>query len=199
VSTDPGGKEWAQGAVADAKALVADAAGLTAEQLQFLPSPEDMQDAERFLRQDTRRGPQQSEVLAEARRRAGRKPGSRNRRTDDFARYILGFGQHPAVTMMQIQSTPPETLVERSAAMDPAKRRLSYGDAQALRIRCAEALLPYIEGKKPVAVDISVNGDYNLLIPGLNISEADARMAADGQFVFDADFSEIDEGDGQNG
>jgi hypothetical protein len=196
VSTDPGGKEWAQGAVADAKALVADAASLTAEQLQFLPSPEEMQDAERFLRQDTRRGPQQSEVLAEARRRAGRKPGSRNRRTDDFARYILGFGQHPAVTMMQIQSTPPETLVERSAAMDPTKRRLSYGDAQALRIRCAEALLPYIEGKKPVAVDISVNGDYNLLIPGLNISEADARMAADGQFVFDADFSEIDEGDG---
>ena len=179
--------------------LVADAAGLTAEKLQFLPSPEEMQDAGRFLRKDTRRGPQQSEVLAEARRRAGRKPGSRNRRTDDFARYILGFGQHPAVTMMQIQSTPPETLVERSAAMDPAKRRLSYGDAQALRIRCAEALLPYIEGKKPVAVDISVNGDYNLLIPGLNISEADARMAADGQFVFDADFSEIDEGDGQNG
>jgi len=199
VSTDPGGKEWAQSAVADAKALVTGAAGASAEQLQFLPSPEDMQDAERFLRQDTRRGPEQSEVLAEARKRAGRKPGSRNRRTDDFARYILGFGQHPAVTMMQIQSTPAEVLVERSAAMDPTKRRLSYGDAQALRIRCAEGLLPYIEGKKPVAVDISVNGDYNLLIPGLNISEADARLAADGQFVFDADFSEIDEGDSQNG
>lgn len=199
MSTEPGGKEWAQGAVGEAKALVEGTRGSAPEQLQFLPTPEDMQDAERYLRQDTGRSPEQSAVLAEARKRAGRKPGSRNRRTDDFARYILQFGQHPAITMMQIQATPAEVLVERSAAMDPAKRRLSYGDAQALRIRCAEGLLPYIEGKKPVAVDISVNGDYNLLIPGLNISEDDARRAADGQFVLDAEFVEFDGEGGENG
>ena len=59
---------------------------------------------------------------------------------------------------MQIQSTAPEELVNRSEMLDPAKRRMSYADAQALRIRCAEALMPFIHSKKPVAVDATIRG-----------------------------------------
>lgn len=136
-------------------------------------------------------------VLQHARAaRRGRPKGSRNRRSDDFARYIGAFGQDPAITLMQIQSTPPEVLVERSKAMDPDKRRMSYGDAQALRVRCAEALIPYIHSKKPVAVDLGVSGDFNLIIPGLNVTEEDASAAAAGTFVL-GEWSEVD-GDDDN-
>lgn len=188
MSTDPGGKAWADGAVRAGKDALEDArTGGEPEQMALLPTPEEMADAHHFLAQDRRGGVVPvREVLGEARKR-GRKPGSRNRRTDDFARWILSHGQHPAVTLMQIQSTPPEVLVERSAAMDSPKRRLTYGDAQNLRARCADILMPYLEGKKPIAVEHSVNGDFNLLIPGLNISDADARLAAAGEFVIDAD------------
>lgn len=181
---------WGDDALRDAKGQVERAGASQAEQLEFLPTPEEMSEAHHVLSQDTRNAPKSRDVLAEARRRGGRKPGSRNRRTDDFSRWILSHGQHPAVTLMQISTTPPEVLVERSAAMDSPKRRMSYGDAQNLRARCADILLPYIEGKKPIAVEIGVNGDFNLLIPGLNISEDDARLAADGQFVMDGEFLE---------
>ena len=98
-------------------------------------------------------------VMAEARkRRKGRPVGSRNKRTDDFAKYIGQFGQDPAITLMQIQSTPSEELVARSKLLDLPKRQMSYADAQALRIRCAEALMPYLHSKKPIAVDATVRG-----------------------------------------
>ena len=189
MSTEPGGKGWGDDAVRAAKALV-EAPGAQAEQLQFLPTPEDMMEAQAVLREGNRGDINQRDVLAEARRGGGRKPGSRNRRTDDFSRWILSLGQHPAVTLMKIQSTPPEVLVERSAAMDPAKRRMSYGDAQNLIARCADILLPYIEGKKPIAIDLNTKGDFNLLIPGVNIAPEDAHAMATGQFVLEAEFTE---------
>ena len=175
-----GEKGAAERLVADSKALIEGARQHQAQQMELLgvPDPEAMAAAREKL------GPKAGAltVLAEA-RGAGRPKGSRNRRTEDFRRYILAHGQHPAITMMQIQNTPPEVLVERSAAIDPPKRRMSYGDAQALRTRCAEGLLPFIESKQPVAVELGIDGDFNLLIPGLNISEGDAAAARDGSFV----------------
>ena len=47
----------------------------------------------------------------------------------------------------------------------------------------------------PVAVDLNAHGDFNLLIPGVNISESDARSAADtGEIPF-ADYSEVEDGE----
>jgi hypothetical protein len=110
-------------------------------------------------------------VLRHAReiRGRGRPKGSRNKRTDDFARYILSFGQDPAVTMMQIQATPPEALIQASeqekvhsfrkdGAANIVTERMSYEQAQSLRIRCAEALMPFIHQKKPVAIDHTIRG-----------------------------------------
>lgn len=151
-----GGKTVADQLVAQSKALF-EAAAAEQEQLDLLDpiSPEEMALAQEEL------GPNAGNiaVLQHARaKKKGRPLGSRNKRTDDFAAYILQFGHDPARTLMEIQSTAPEMLVERSRQLDPVKRRLAYGDAQALRVRCAEALMPYLHGKKPVTVDANIRG-----------------------------------------
>lgn len=158
--------------VAEAKELLAEREA-ELEQLDLLEplTPEEMMEA-RVLA-----GPSAGTitVLNTARdRRRGRPAGAKNRRTDDFARYLLGFGQHPAITMMQIQATAPEVLVENSrrevtkvlkGGKGEADKRitfeevtLTYEGAQSLRIRCAEGLLPYLESKKPVAIDATIRG-----------------------------------------
>jgi hypothetical protein len=191
----PGGKDMAAELIAEGKGLLEGAQAEEARQLTLLgpPSPEEMELARERL------GPNAGNlsVLAEARRGRGRPKGSRNRRTKDFRNFMLAHGRHPALTLMEIQNTPPEVLVERSKAMDPEKRKLSYGDAQALRTRCAEALMPFMESKMPVAVELGVDGDFNLIIPGLNVSLEDAAAAAAGSFVLEADYDEVDEGDAE--
>ena len=175
------------------------------EQFAFLdsPSPEDMARARRELA--AARGGRKVDELdvldhaRAAKAKAGRRPGSKNRRTKDFEQYVLQNGNRdPALVLAEIASTPPEVLVQRSAAMDPAKKRLTYGGAQALRTRCAEGLMPYMHGKKPVAVELRADGDFNLIIPGVNTSHADAKAMAAGEFVLsseveDADFDDVEE------
>lgn len=189
MSTEPGGKAVADGMVEQSRDLLR-AAAAKERQLEMLDpiTPEEMALAQAEL------GPRAGNitVLQHARAtRRGRPKGARNRRSDDFAKYVGAFGQDPAITLMQIQSTPAEVLTERSRSLDPEKRRMTYGEAQALRVRCAEALLPYMHSKKPVAVDVGVSGDFNLIIPGLNVSEADAAEAAAGTFVL-GEWSEVD-------
>ena len=145
--------------LADAKALIDAAAADEAEQLDLLEVP---LTPEEMLEAREQAGPKAGAltVLKVARevRKRGRTPGSRNRRTDDVVRYASQFGPDPLVALMQILNTPPEIMVEQSAAMDPLKRRLSWGDAQAMRLRAAEAALPYFHGKQPVRVDATIRG-----------------------------------------
>lgn len=198
MSTDPlgiGGKGAASGLVERSKGALPAVRSQPA-QVDFLdtPTPEDMARSRVALGE----GASELDVLDHARKgRGGRRKGSQNRRSKDFEAYIRSFGRDPAVTLMEIQNTPPEVLVERSKALDPEKRRLSYGDAQALRVRCAEVLLPYVHGKKPVQVELGVDGDFNLIIPGLNASVEDARAAASGQFVLEADYEDVAEERGE--
>lgn len=175
MSTETGDSAIVAGVMADAKALLT-AAQADEEQLDLLeqPTPEEMAEARERL------GPNAGRlaVLRDARqaRGKGRPPGSKNRRTDDFARYLLSHGQHPAITMMQIQATPPEVLIENSVA---GGKRMTYEAAQSLRIRCAEGLLPYIESKKPIAVDATIHGVMVIEEIGGHAAPA----AIDGEFV----------------
>ncbi len=156
MSTDSGDIAVANAALADARALLAGAAA-EEEQLDLLEplTAAELDD----VRQELGGGAGLVTVMRVAReRRQGRPKGSRNKRTDDFARYIGQFGQDPAITLMQIQSTPTEELVARSRLLDLPKRQMSYADAESLRIRCAEALLPYLHSKKPVAIDATIRG-----------------------------------------
>lgn len=151
-----GGKTVADELVAQSKALF-DAAASEEQQLDMLDpiSAEEMAEAQEDL------GPHAGNlaVLRHARaKRKGRPRGAKNKRSDEFEAYISQFGPDPAVVLAQIAGTPEEVMVQRSRDIDPVKKRLSWGDARNIRIRCAEALLPYRHGKKPVTVDANIRG-----------------------------------------
>jgi len=115
--------------------------------------------------------------VARAGRGRGRPRGAGNKRNADVRAYLLSRYAHPLETLAQFQSRPVDAL---AAELGCSKR-----EAAQMQIRAAAELAPYIEGKMPVSIDLSATGDFNLLIPGLNISEGDARLAAEGDFVID--------------
>lgn len=159
MSTEIGGKTVADQGVHAAKVLFDEAANAEAHQLDLLAEPltaEEIADAQDQLGTNAGR----LTVIHQARenRRAGRIPGSKNRRTDDFVRYLSQFGPDPAVVLMQIVGETEEAMLERSYANDPVKRRLSWGDARSMKIRAAETLMPYFHGKQPVKVDATIRG-----------------------------------------
>jgi hypothetical protein len=178
--------------VDSAKSLI-EQARVEEEQLSLLDpvTPEDIWEAREALGPDAGR----LAVLTEARsRKRGRPPGSKNKRSDEFAKYILGFGQHPAITLMQLQSTAPEILMEASrrekvhsfrkdGTPNLVVEHMTYDAAQSLRVRCAEALLPYIESKKPVAVDMTFSGVADLVIEGVTHSRDEMGEMLEAEFL----------------
>lgn len=117
------------------------------------------------------------EVVLQSARRRGRPPGAVNKRTGDFAKWLLGFGPHPAVTMMRIQGMRTEDLAKIINA-----KPIEALDRQ---IRCATELLPYLEGKQPIAIDINakLEGLGTLVIAGVTHSEAEVAEILAGEFV----------------
>lgn len=162
MSTDldkAGGKAAFDAAAAEAKRLHEETiAEEQQEQLDLLEplTAEELADAQEDLGPEA----QPLAVMRHARklRKAGRPKGSRNRRTSDMVAYLSQFGPDPAVVMMKIMADSEEAMVERSRAIDPAKRQLSWGDARAIRVRCAETMQPYFHGKQPVKVDATIRG-----------------------------------------
>jgi hypothetical protein len=131
--------------------------------------------------------------------RRGRKKGRPNRNTSDLVAYLSQFGPDPLVAAMKIIAEPEEFIVERSRVIDPPKKRLGIAEARAHRMRMIELLAPYFHGKKPVQIQLDASGDFNLLIPGINISEVDAAKMAAGEFVLEAEYLDVDDGEGGNG
>lgn len=76
----------------------------------------------------------------------GRPKGSRNRRSEQLVQFILSQYSHPLITLAQTYSRPVEVLA--------AELQCSRADAFALQMRAASELAPYIESKKPVAVQV---------------------------------------------
>lgn len=103
-----------------------------------------------------------SQAVTEYRRRAGaggRKKGSKNRRTDDFSRWLLSHGPHPGLFLTRMMARPTELLA--------AELGCDVKDAANLQVRCADILLPFHEGKKPVEVNVSGKGGMALVISGM--------------------------------
>jgi hypothetical protein len=191
VSSDihaPGGKDAARTMIDASKAAVT-AAIADDLQLDMLDpiTPEEMVEAQEDL------GPNagQLAVVRHARaKRQGRPQGSKNRRTDDFEKYISQFGSDPAVALTRIHSSTPEMLVERSRQLDPVKRRLSYGDAQNMIIRAAEAMMPYRHSKKPVAADLNIRGV--MVVEEIGRGAPRSGVTIDGEVIRVATDGEID-------
>jgi hypothetical protein len=188
-----GGLEQALDAVK--KAHDADVAA--EEQLSLLDpvSPEEMVEAREELGENAGT----LTVLRHAReRRRGRPLGAKNKRTDDFAKYLLQFGQDPMVGAMRLANTAPEVLIEASKqekvhsfGKDNKPRivieRMTYAEAQALIARARELIAPYLHGKKPVTVTHDFSGLKDLVIEGLTHSREEV---AD---IVEADFLEIED------
>jgi hypothetical protein len=96
--------------------------------------------------------------LAERRGR-GRPPNALNKRNAKFREQLLGMcgGQHPALVLARTTTTP----VEQLAAVLQCSRAEAFGFQQ----RAAAELMPYLESKQPVAVEISRRADVVLIMP----------------------------------
>ena len=88
--------------------------------------------------------------------RGGRPKGAKNRRTEEFSRYILQFGPHPGVTLARVQGRPTDMLAKELGC--------TKLEAMQLQIRAASELLPYVEGKKPVEVNMHHGGHMSLVL-----------------------------------
>jgi len=93
-----------------------------------------------------------------AQRKAGRPKGAKNRANQDVQSYLLQFGPDPAVVMMKIMAEPEEAMVARSKQLDPPKKQMSFAEARAMRIRCAEGVRKIFHGDQPVQVDHTIQG-----------------------------------------
>lgn len=91
-----------------------------------------------------RGGLRQDAVLAA--RRVGRPKGSRNRRSEELARFVLAHHSHPMMVLAQVYSRPVEVLA--------AELGCTAAEAMAMQVRAASEALPYFESKKPVALQL---------------------------------------------
>lgn len=89
--------------------------------------------------------PTKAAAVAAAHRR-GRPRGSRNRRSEDLVRYILSRHAHPLLVLADTYSRPAHVLA--------AELGCTAKEAFDLQLRAADMLAPYIESKKPVAVQV---------------------------------------------
>lgn len=102
--------------------------------------------------------------------RGGRKPGAKNRRSADLAKYLLQFGPDPAVAMMRMLARPADML-----AAEMGCKRLEALDRQ---IRVASELMPYFHGKKPIDVNVHTHGHMTLEFSGVDPSLDGGELAA---------------------
>ncbi|MFZ5704925.1 MAG: hypothetical protein ACOY5R_06620 [Pseudomonadota bacterium] len=202
MSTDSGDKAAMAGPIAQSKALIDAGREAVAVQDELFDtiSAEDMVEAREALEARGVPFSRREQVLEARQRRRGRPKNARNKRTEDFARYILSHGQDPAVTLIEIASTQPELLIEASAqprvhsfradgTANVVTERMTYEQAQALRARCADILMPYIHGKKPIAIDMNFAGVADLIIEGVTHTREEIAN------IVDADFMPVDDDD----
>lgn len=193
MSTDLTGDAAIGRAVMDSARAELEAMRPEEEQLDLLEpiTPEDIWDAREALGDDASH--QQVTQAARAKRR-GRPAGSRNKHSTDFERWLLSHGQHPAVTLMQIQSAAPEVLMEASkrpkvhsfrkdGTPNVVVEHMTYEQAQSLRTRCADILMPYLVGKKPITIDHSFSGVADLIIQDVTHSAAEIEDIIDAEFL----------------
>jgi hypothetical protein len=123
-----------------------------ARDLCVLADPEQLE----LIRDETEGRDAASAVLVAERRGRGRPVGSLNRRNVKFREQILALGGHPALALVRAFSTPVETLA--------AQLGCTKLEAAQLGIRAAAELLPYVEGKQPVQIDVRQRADVVLVM-----------------------------------
>lgn len=102
-------------------------------------------------------------AIEHERRGRGRPRGSLNRRNAKFRDQILALYPHPAEALARAYSTPVELLA--------AQLGCTKLEAAQIGVRAAAELLPYLEGKAPISVDVRRRNDVVLIMPGAGTSD----------------------------
>lgn len=97
---------------------------------------------------------ERQQALQAPRRGPGRPAGAINKRTTDWARYLLGKYRSPLEVLAEAYSRPAADLA--------AELGCSKADAFKVQVHAAAELAPYLHGKMPVEVKMS--GDLPVLI-----------------------------------
>ncbi|MBC7906909.1 MAG: hypothetical protein H7Y60_09210 [Rhodospirillaceae bacterium] len=88
----------------------------------------------------------------------GRPKGATNKRTNDWKAYILARYRHPMEFLAETFSRSPHDLA-RELDCKPA-------EAYAVQAKCAAELLPYLEGKAPVQLQVDANlASFSFVLP----------------------------------
>lgn len=97
-------------------------------------------------------------VAVAERRGRGRPAGALNKRNAKFREQLLALAPHPALALARAYSTPVEVLA--------AQLGCSKLEAAQLGIRAAAEVLPYVEGKQPISVDVRQRADVVMIMAG---------------------------------
>ena len=87
----------------------------------------------------------------------GRPPGARNRRTEEWVRYLLSRYRSPLVGLLEIYSRPPQELAKQVG--------VETGEAARMQLQAMIAALPYLHQRLPLAVDVT-SDSRGLLVVG---------------------------------
>lgn len=131
---------------------------------------------------------------AREQRRRGRPLGAKNKRSDDFAKYLAQFGPDPMIGAYRLANTPPEVLIEASKqekvhSFDKANNprlvieRMTYAEALAIIMRARELVAPYLHGKKPVTINHDFSNLRDLIIEGVTHSREEVEDIVDADFI----------------
>lgn len=101
------------------------------------------------------------------RKRRGRPQGSKNRRTEAVAAWLLSQGRHPLLVMMEAYAMSPAELAARLGmkAVDDDQLLEIYK----LQLRMAEAVAPYVAQRLPQAVQVAAAGHLSIAFEGVSL------------------------------
>jgi hypothetical protein len=96
--------------------------------------------------------------------KGGRPQGARNRRTEEWVRYLAGKYESPLETLLKLASKTPKALAEElglyaynagDPVLDSAGHHvLAIGEAFRGQIQALQAALPYLHQKLPQAIEV---------------------------------------------
>lgn len=105
-------------------------------------------------------------AISPPKRGPGRRPGSKNRRTEAVVSWLLAQHRHPLSVMMEAYSMTPADLAQRIGIAAPDADQLL--DIFKLQVRMAEACAPYVAQRLPQAVQIDAKAGLTISLEGVS-------------------------------
>jgi hypothetical protein len=108
-----------------------------------------------------------TKALTPPKRGPGRRPGSKNRRTEAVVGWLLSQHRHPLSVMMEAYGMTPAELAKQIGIAAPSDDQLL--DLLKLQLRMAEAVAPYVAQRLPQAVVAEGGSLLQVNIGGVNL------------------------------